>query len=127
MRGCPELETLEICQGSNISDLGPLASCSRLKMLALIRSLTDDLSPLSSMPLLEELSIFRCSSIQSLDPLSGLMNLHYLDCFGIDPQTSLLPLASCTGLKDLRCNIKAMDLRELKKMRPEFFTRIFKL
>ena len=86
----------------------------------------DDLSPLSSMPLLEELSIFGCRCVKSLDPLSGLMNLHYLDCCGIDLQTSLLLLASCTGLKDLWHNRGAKDLEELEEKLPELMAMVNK-
>ena len=70
------------------------------------------------MSLLEELNILYSRHIKSLDPLCGLMNLRKLDCSDIDPETSLLPLASCTRLKELKCDKNAKDLVDLKKMIP---------
>ena len=119
LRGCPELESLELMRATQIMDLSPLASCARLKCLRMNNSPVTDLSPLSSMPLLEVLDLFNCSDIKSLDPLSRLKNLRDLSCIDIDPETSLLPLASCNGLKELMCNRNSVDLEELKKRLPE--------
>jgi hypothetical protein len=46
------------------------------------------------------------------------LNLKELDCRGIHLQTSLLSLASCTGLQELRCDALAVDLEKLRKRRP---------
>ena len=114
-RGFTELESLVISNPCRISDLSPLASCTKIKKLTIGSSRVSDLSLLSSMSLLEELVICFCDRIKSLDPLSGLMNLRKINCQGIDPQTSLLPLASCTGLDDLWFSRNAVDLELLKK------------
>ena len=39
----------------------------------------------------------------------------FMFCYYIDPQTFLLPLASCSGLEDLECDEGAVDLEELRK------------
>ena len=126
LEGCPNGlksltmlgESLESLDARHISDLSPLASCTKIKKLIIKYSQVSDLSPLSSMPLLEDLVIYECSGIKSLHLLSGLMNLRKLDRCGIDPETSLMPLTLCTGLKELWCSRNAVDLEELRKMLP---------
>ena len=56
---CKDLDILEIVYAPDISDLSPLSSCTRLKKLILPYSSVADLSPLLSMPLLEELHLIR--------------------------------------------------------------------
>jgi len=119
LRRCTQLESLEIMRAIQISDLSPLASCKRLKTLRINNSPATDLSPLSSLQLLEVLELFICSDIKSLSPLSGLKNLRDLSCIDIDPETSLLPLLSCAGLKELMCSPNAVDLDELRRKLPE--------
>jgi hypothetical protein len=116
LKRCTELESLEIWSPS-IGDLCPFSCCTRIKKLSLFKSPSSTLSPLSSMSLLEKLTILACMKIKSLNPLSGLMNLQMLNCH-VNPQTSLLPLASCTGLKKLKCDQGAMDLEVLRRNLP---------
>ena len=121
LQKCRALESLDIRRAGQICDLSPIASCVMMKLFFLHDTQISDLSPLSLMPLLENLSIYNCSNIKSLDPLSGLMNLEKLDCIGIDPQTSLLPLISCTGLEELGCDRDAVDIEELQTVRSLMF------
>ena len=121
LKGCTQLETLEILTAVDISDLSPLTSCTRLKALALTSSPATDLSPLSSMLMLNTLDITGCHNIKSLDPLSGLTSLWLLSCRGIKPKTSLLPLASCSNLSMLMCDDEAVDLKELHKKFPSLY------
>ena len=78
-----------------------------------------DLSPLSSCTDLEDVLIGECTLISDLTPLSVLKSLRNLECPGIDPHASLLPLLSYTGLRYLRCDEDAMDLDELNRRRPD--------
>jgi Leucine-rich repeat (LRR) protein len=117
LQKCRALESLDIRWAGQISDLSPLASCVMMKLFFLHGTPISVLSPLSLMPLLENLSIYHCKNIKSLDPLSGLMNLKKLDCIGIHPQTSLLPLVSCTGLKELRCDRNAVNVEDLQAVK----------
>ena len=78
-----------------------------------------DLSPLLYCKSLMTLDLTGCLSIQDLSPISSLKKLNTISCLLFHPHTSLLPLASCTGLKELKCNHGAVDLEELKRMRPE--------
>ena len=110
-----------------IKDLSPLSSCHRLKNLGLSGNTElKDISPLSECTTLETLDISFCPLITSLAPLSqfillnsALKNLKTIRCQGIDPQTSLLPLASCPGLVEVLCSPNAIDIEELKKRRPD--------
>ena len=118
LRGCTQLEIFEIGYAFQITDLSPLNACIGLKKLVLTYSQVADISALASMSLLEDIKILGCSSIKSLDPLSGLKKLKKLNWRGNNPQTSLLPLASCTGLGHLRCDWKAVHLKELQMKLP---------
>ena len=42
-----------------------------------------------------------------------------LDYCGVDSLTSLLPLTSCPGLKELQCDAEAVDLEELRNRMPQ--------
>ena len=104
----------------SIKDLSPLSSCPRLKILWLAgNNELKDMSPSSAFAALENLDISFCPLITSLAPLSNLKNLKVLQYWSIVHETSLLPLESCTGLKELRCHPDALDLEELKRWRPD--------
>ena len=111
-------------ESPSIKDLSPLSSCSRLKELFLGGNHEiKDLFPLSACPALEKLGITLCPLITSLSPLSRLMNLKEL-LWDIHPETSLLPLASCTGLKQIHCSPDAVDLESLRKRRPDLTIKL---
>jgi Leucine-rich repeat (LRR) protein len=101
----------------SIKDPSPLASCPELKTLYLCGNREIKDIPVSVCTALECLHITGCSLITSLAPLLHLQHLETLKCEGIHPQTSLLPLISCTGLKELWCSPNAVDLDELRRRR----------
>ena len=117
LKGCIHLEQLSLWYAHEISDISPISGCKKLKKLRINNSPITDLSPLASLHLLEDVNLFGCESIKSLVPISGLMNLWRLNCWQyVDiPQMSLLPLATCTGLKQVECHPYTLDLQELKK------------
>ena len=125
LEGCPDgLKSLIIRYGDLLSSLEPLRGCTELESLEIGCSFRiTDLSPLASMPLLEDLKILGCSNIKSLNPLSGLKKLRSCDVRGVDPQTSVLPLSLCESLKVLISSpmelSPAVDLEELMKKMPE--------
>lgn len=118
LRECSELEVLHLMNARTVSDLRPLTCCAKIKTLTIEGAIACDLIPISSMSLLEGLDLLG-TNVGSLYPLRGLTNLRRLNCCGIDRRTSLLPLASCSGLKELICFRGAVDLDELKSMLPE--------
>ena len=79
----------------HISELGPLASCTRLKRLSLNSSQVTDLSSLASMPLLEELQItkqYGHPSIRDISPLIQCSNIKILHLSGHHEIRDLNPL-----------------------------------
>ena len=106
-------------ESPSIKDLSPLSFCPLLEDLFLNGNREiKDLSPLSFCKMIENISICECL-ITSLAPLSTLQHLESLTCYMIDPETSLLPLASCAGLEELHCCEDAVDLAELKIKRSD--------
>jgi hypothetical protein len=173
LEGCPfQLKMLDVGFAPYLSDLSPLASCSKMEKLQMRDSSVTDISVVASMPLLQEfncqkpwlgrrrltsvrklspllscpmlrvlrldgnielkdlcslsgctslelLNINGCPLINNLAPLSALAKLKELSCREIDPQTSVLPLASCVGLERFYCTLDAVDLDKLKRRRPD--------
>lgn len=103
------LEVLRISPASNISDLGPLAACTKLKRLSLPR-LSDadksgkcfDVSALASLTLLEhfECGPMRQSYLKDLVPLSSCAKLMRLDIVG-GGTMDLTPLSVLTKIEEL--------------------------
>lgn len=58
-------------------------------------------------------------SVDDLSPLTKLKNLEELNCFSIPSTTSLLPLVRCRKLVMVRCYNFALDLDELRHLRPD--------
>ena len=107
LRSCTQLERLDIKVSTNaknatqISDLGPLEACTRLKKLTIIHSQVTDISALSSMPLLNELNLYKKnqSSIKDLSPLIQCQRLVKLRIGGNRDIKDISPLAQCTRLE----------------------------
>jgi internalin A len=92
------LESLDLC-GTRISDLAPLASCTRLESLDLSYTDVSDLAPLASCLSLRRLDA-TSTKIIDLSPLVGLGSLEVLvlEDTGV---SDLRPLASLTCLRTL--------------------------
>ena len=102
LRGCNQLESLEIWQSCQISDLSPLNACTRLKKLTLPYSQVTDISALASMSLLEEIELHKFevqSSIKDLSPLSQCKRLKTLNIGGNREIEDISPLAQCSQLE----------------------------
>ena len=98
--GYTMLRTLK-CNETHITDIGPLAACTRLKFAEMCQTDITDLGPLASCTRLMALN---CSltGVSSLDPLAHCKRLINLICTNTNI-TDLGPLANCTRLKFLRC------------------------
>ena len=131
--------------GASIKDIVPISECKALKKIDLRGNheiTSKDLSLLRKCLDLEELVLWSMSQIkevsflnegfaklrvlnigyakvESLSPLMRLPNLEELDCQGLPPTTSLLPLASCHKLKMARSSENSKDLIELRAIAPE--------
>jgi Leucine-rich repeat (LRR) protein len=138
----PLLEELTLLDG-HLKDLSTLIECKILKKLNIGGNKDiEDLSPLSRLPLLDQLVVWNLPLIKDLSffekgfaklraldlsylelddlsPLTRLQNLEELSCPHIPITTSLLPLARCIKLKNLRCPREGMDLDQLKERRPD--------
>jgi hypothetical protein len=116
-----ELETHEIHLAFYVLNLSPLSSCTRLKKLILQGSGCIDITPLSLMPLLEEIDLSICS-INDISPLSHckrLKKLNIIDNLGIE---DLSPLCQCPDLEEL--NISDLPLIEDLSFFEEGFTKL---
>ena len=119
LTSCPLLEVLMIKEARRIDDISPLRACRNMRVLSLSYSPTAEISVVSSMPDLEELSIPNCLNVQTLSALSDLKKVRKLDIRLIDASTSLLPLSSVASLREIICDYDAVDLRELKRHRKD--------
>jgi Leucine-rich repeat (LRR) protein len=106
LSACKELENLDFAYAPHISDLSPLVSCTRLKMLCLADSRITDLSPLASLSLLEMLDLsnddgFEELHASDLSPLTHCKKLTTLDLSNNRGIRDLSPLSHCPDLRDL--------------------------
>ena len=79
---CKELETLQINYAYEFFDLSPLSPLTRLTSLILRVGKVTDLSPLSSMVLLEELNLSGIELVQDISSLSHCRSLRKLNLGG---------------------------------------------
>ena len=145
LSSCTRLKQLSLNGNTGLKDLFPLSACLGLEKLDLTNCslLTCTvMAPLSTLQNLQDLGCSNCPLISSLEPLSRNLNLEFLrfgncplissldslsslkklksiHCPGINPQTSLLPLAACNGLESVWCLYNAVDLDELRSRRPD--------
>ena len=105
LEGCPDgLKWLYIGEAPHLSDLSPLASCSMMAALSIMKSIITDISLLASMPLLE---LFCCQkdpgspSIKDLFPLSSCPSLKLLFLYGNREIKDLSSLSACPALEKL--------------------------
>jgi hypothetical protein len=104
LSACKELETLELNFIINVPDLSPLLLCKRLKSLFLGCLSLVDLTPLSSMPLLQNLDLRNYPdfpSIDDLSPLSKCKKLKQLNIRGNKDIKDLSSLCHCPDLEEL--------------------------
>lgn len=104
LRGCSELQFLEIYAAHEVYDLSPLADFRKIKTLVMNHSLITSLSPIASLSQLEELGFCKKAgqtSIKDLSPLSSFLGLKELALDGNFELHDLSPLSACTALKAL--------------------------
>ena len=95
LSACKELETLKIDHASRTSDLSSLSSCTKMRKLTIWRSGVADLSPLSSMKLLEELDLEGSTLVQGRTPIEDLSPVSDL------PRLAKLNVSYLFQIKDL--------------------------
>ena len=124
---CKDFKSLQV---EYVTDIACLSSCTRLKKLVLTMSTVTDLTPISSMPMLEELNLWRSGSnypsIEDLSPLSQCRGLKSLDVGGNKGIKDLSPLCQCPDLEKLYINdlLLIKDLSFLNKVRNKGFTKL---
>ena len=120
LRGCTELESLDIMHAYQISDLNPLNACTKLKKLYLPYSQVTDISTLAAMSLLEEIELSKANhpSIKGLSPLSQCKRLEKLNIGGNRDIEDISPLARCTQIEmlDMSGLTKINDLKHLSSL-----------
>lgn len=121
LSACFRLEKIEIYRATLISDLSPLRACASLKRILVDGSRVVDLSPISSLPLLEELIIQKevgLPSVQDLNPLSCCSSLREISIGGNDEVEDLSPLSCCRGLEEIRIDrcTRIFDLAPLSTL-----------
>ena len=104
LEGCPD-GLHELCISSGFLppinlDLSPLAACTALKDMTLLRLRLVDLTPLSSMPLLKRLVLIG-SSITNVSPLSQCQGLKQVNFGSIQNLEDISPLCHCPDLEHL--------------------------
>jgi len=125
----PNLEVLELGRASfysnnlpSIRDIFPVTHCPHLRILSLGGQRTlMDLSPLSQCTMLETLELIECGQLKDLSPLVHHPNLRTVFCYGLDRETSYLPLATCPQLKTLKSDLApgSDEFQELRRRRPD--------
>ena len=104
---CTKLEVLKIFDATKLHCIAHLSSCTRLKTLILTGSRVTDLTPLSSLPLLERLDLSLDAEYdwsllkRDLSPLCQCLNLKRLNIGGILGIKDLSPLSKCPELEEL--------------------------
>jgi len=99
---------------TQVSDLKPLAGLKNLQALDLERTQASDLTPLAGLKNLEVLMLGD-TPVSDLTPLSGLTNLAYLDLS--DTQVSdPISLAGLTNLGTLVLGNSQIDQKEIEKL-----------
>lgn len=96
----PDLESLHIDDGA-VSDLTPLAGCTRLRRLSLCGGgAVTDVGPLAGLGSLRTLKL-EYQNVRDLRPLAGLP-LEHLSLDG-EPDADLAPLVGLASLRTLNC------------------------
>ena len=120
LEGCPDgLQMIFIGYAPYLSDLSPLASCSKMQDLMISHSSITDISVVSSMPKLE---VFSCQkkgelpSIKDLSPLSSCSLLRDLYLRGNTLIKDLTPLSACTSLETFKISSLITDLSPLSNL-----------
>ena len=119
------LSGLEYCKNlnylymnfQNISDISPLATLTKLKVLSLNQThLIKDISPLTDLTELEDLDI-SCNLIQDISPLANLTQLKKLDMQYNENIKDISVLKNLIQLEDLRmAEASIMDLTSLQNL-----------
>jgi internalin A len=114
------LQSLDLSECKQLSDLSPLASLTSLQGLNLYRcEQLSDLSPLASLTSLLELDLFACKQLSDLSPLASLTSLQRLILAWCGQLGDLSPLVSLTSLQSLdlsECEQLSGDLSPLASL-----------
>jgi Leucine Rich Repeat (LRR) protein len=102
LAGLGSLQSLDLSNCDQLTDLSALASLASLHSLDLIGcTQLSDISPLAGLTNLLNLSFFCCEQLSDLSPLAGLTSLQSLNLYSCPKLRDLSPLAGLTSLEVL--------------------------
>jgi Leucine-rich repeat (LRR) protein len=105
------LQSLDLSNCDQLSDLSPLAGLASLHILYLIGcTQVSDISPLAGLPNLRKLSFFCCQQLSDLSPLAGLTSLQNLNLYSCPKLRHLSVLARFGPLQSLLPTLKELRL-----------------
>ena len=99
LAGCPPTIQELVCEGTQISDLGPLSACKGLQSLNCSCTLVAELGPLAACSALRSLFL-NDTQVFDLRPLAACTGLHAL-CLSREPGGQLRPPGSVLGAAGL--------------------------
>jgi Leucine-rich repeat (LRR) protein len=101
LTGLTQLTTLLLsCSTEEITDFSPLIGMTLLTELCLFGCECNDISFMSTMPLLKKVDISWCTRVESIAECDNMEFLEWLDISGI-PVTDIRPLSRLTRLPHL--------------------------
>jgi len=120
LRGCGHVHdisvlsdavTLRYCDlsGTIVTELAPLRKMLNLKRLSLASAPVADVSALSSIPTLVELSLHGCRRVTNIDPLRACVNLEMIDLVECNSVRDFAPLMTLPKLQTVRVSQQALD------------------
>jgi hypothetical protein len=95
---CRTLEILRIDCANILTCLSDLQNSLGLRKLSIRSSSVSDISPLSRLTNLEEVSLVKFTQLEDIEPLGKLRKLHFLNLSDSTKIKSLEPLACCENL-----------------------------
>jgi Leucine-rich repeat (LRR) protein len=102
LAGLGLLQSLDLSNCDQLSDLSPLAGLASLHSLDLIGcTQLSDIFPLAGLINLRNLSFFCCTQLSDLSPLAGLTSLQSLNLYSCRKLRDLSPLARLASLRIL--------------------------
>ena len=105
-----DLKMLELIGCKDVSDLTPLSTLTRLRLLELVDTRISDLTPLTRLKCLISLNV-NGTKVSDLEPLADLPKLAYLHVM----DTNVKDIAALGGLKNLsRLNLQKTQVDDIK-------------
>lgn len=124
-RSCPALEVLNVGSCQYITDLKPLGTLRRLRVLDAHGSGVDNVGIASitegDFPSLEELSLAGCTRVSEVAPLACLERLRKLDLRHTPVRRGLADLQRCTRLRELAIFSDATAIEQMRHRQPELY------